>query len=95
MRQQSTKRMLQGSGNSLYKWLFLEWILQNKAGHLIMFTQRGILNRDGTDLDKNKAENCIELHFGSKHPFWGFSTDLHYLGLSTDLKRLAVICSHG
>ena len=39
------------------KWLFLERILQNKAGHLMMLTQRSILNRDSTDVDKNKAEN--------------------------------------
>ena len=50
--------------------LFLEWILQNKAGHLKMFTQRSIFNHDSTDVDKNKAENWIELHFGSEHPFW-------------------------
>ena len=51
----------------------------------MMFTQRSILNRDGPYLDKNKAENCIDLHSGSEHPFRRFSTDLHYLGLSTDL----------
>ena len=50
----------------------------------MMFTQCSILNRDGADLDKTKEENWIELHLGSEHPFWGFSTDLHYLGLSTD-----------
>ena len=33
--------------------LFPEWILQNKAGHLMMFTQRSILNRQ---IDKNKTE---------------------------------------
>ena len=37
--------------------LFLEWILQNKAGHLMMFTQRSVLCRGSTDVDKNKAEN--------------------------------------
>ena len=62
---------------------------QNKAGHLMMFTQRSVLNRDSTDVDKNKAENWIELHLGSKHPFWGFSTDLHYLALSTELKTVS------
>ena len=72
-----------------FKIVVPEMVLQNKAGHLMMFTQRSILNRDGTDLDKNKAENCIELHLGSEHPFWGFSTDLHYLGLSTDLKMVS------
>ena len=41
---------------SVYNWLSLEWILQNKAGHLMMFTQRSIY-RDSTDVDKNKAEN--------------------------------------
>ena len=51
----------------------------------MMFTQRSILNRDSTDVDKNKAE----LHLSSEHPFWGFSTDLHYLGLSTDLKTVS------
>ena len=68
-----------------FGWLFLEWILQNTAGHLMMFAQRSILNRDSTDVDKNKAE----LHLSSEHPFWGFSTDLHYLGLSTDLKTVS------
>ena len=43
----------------------------------MMFTQRSILNRDNTHMDRNKAENWIE-HLGSEHPFWGFSTDLHY-----------------
>ena len=51
----------------------------------MMFTQRNILCRDSTDVDKNKAE----LHLGSKHPFWGFSTDLHYLARSTDLKTVS------
>ena len=33
--------------NDLLKyWLFLEWILQNKTGHLMMFTQLCILNRE-------------------------------------------------
>ena len=35
----------------------LEWIRQNKDRHLMMFTQRSILNRDSTDVDKNKTEN--------------------------------------
>ena len=30
----------------------------------MMFTQRSIPNRDSTDVDKNKAENWIELHLG-------------------------------
>ena len=30
----------------------------------MMFTQRSILFRDSTDVDKNKAE----LHLGSEHP---------------------------
>ena len=55
----------------------------------MMFTQRSILNRDSTDVDKNKAENWTELHLSREHPFWGFSTDLHYLGLSTDLKTVS------
>ena len=42
---------------ALSEWLFLEWILQNKAGHLMMFTQRSISDRDSTDVDKNKTEN--------------------------------------
>ena len=42
-----------------YHRLFLEWILQNKAGHLMMFTQRSVIDRDSTDVDKNKAENLI------------------------------------
>ena len=28
----------------------------------MIFTQRSILNRDSTDVDKNKTENWIELH---------------------------------
>ena len=55
----------------------------------MMFTQHSILNRDSTDVDKNKAENLIELHLGNEHPFWGFSTDLHYLVLSTELKTVS------
>ena len=55
----------------------------------MMFTQRSISNRDSTDVDKNKAENWIEVHLGSDHPFWGVSTDLHYLALSTDLKTVS------
>ena len=44
---------------SIKTGLFLEWIPQNKAVHLMMFTQRStcILNRDSTDVDRNKAEN--------------------------------------
>ena len=54
-----------------------------------MFTQRNILNRDSTDVDENKAENWKELHLGSEHLYWGFSTDLHYIGLSTDFKTVS------
>ena len=32
-------------------------IRQKEVGHLMMLTQRSILNRDSTDVDKNKAEN--------------------------------------
>ena len=53
----------------------------------MMFTQRSILNRDRTDEDKNKAENWIELHL--ELPFRGFTTDLHYLALRTDLKTVS------
>ena len=57
---------------------FLEWILQNKAGHLLMVTQRRILNRERTDvLRKNNGG-------GGGGGGW-FSTDLHYLALHTDL----------
>ena len=61
-----------------------------------MFTQRSF-ESDTTDVDKNRSPfvrqrtERIELHLGREHPFWGLSTDLHYL----DLKRLAVICCHG
>ena len=51
----------------------------------MMCTQRSILNRDSTDVDKNKAE----LQLGSEPPFWGFSIDLRYLGLSTALKTVS------
>ena len=53
----------------------------------MMFTQCSILNRDNSDEDKNKVEK--ELHLDSEHPFWVFSTDLHYLALSTDLKTVS------
>ena len=45
--------------HEIYTGLFLEWILQNKAGHLMMSTQHSILNHDSADIhvDKNKAEN--------------------------------------
>ena len=67
--------------------LFLEWILQNKAGHLMVFTQCSILNRDSHDVDENRRSRHL---LGRELPFWGFSTDLHYLGLSTALKRISL-----
>ena len=75
--------------------LFQEKKLQNKAGHLMMFTQCGILNRDSPDVRKNRRpfvkqrNERIELHLGREHPFGGFSTDLHHLGLSTDFKTVS------
>ena len=52
------------------KGLFLEWILQNKAGHLMVFTQCSILNRVSPVVDENRSPfvsqrtEGIELHFG-------------------------------
>ena len=63
--------------------IFLEWILQNQAGHLMVFTQCSILNRDSPDVDEKRSPfvrqrtERIELHLGREHPF------LAYLGLST------------
>ena len=67
---------------------------KNKAGHLIVFTQFSILNRDSPDVDENKSPfvrkrtERMEFHLDRKHPFWGFRTDLHYLGQSTDLETV-------
>ena len=44
-------------------WLFQEWILQNKARNLMMLTQRSILNRDSTDVDKNNARELNRTPF--------------------------------
>ena len=35
--------------------LLLEWILQNKAGHLMVFTQCSVLNRDSPGEDENRS----------------------------------------
>ena len=95
-----------GTGTSLHSLVekqgfFLEWILQNKAGHLTMFTQCSI-NHASPDLEENRSPfvrqrtEKIEFHLGREHPFWGFSPDQHYLGLSTDLNgQLSGICCHG
>ena len=59
------------------KRLFLEWILQNKFGHIVVFTQCSILNRCSPDVDENRSLffrqriERIELHLGRKHPFEG------------------------
>ena len=61
----------------------------------MVFTQCSILNRESPDVEENKSPfvrqrtERIELHLGREHPFWEFSTDLHYLGLSTDLKTVS------
>ena len=60
-----------------------------------MFTQPNFLNRDSPDVDGNRSPfvrqrtERIELHLGREHLFRGFSTDLHYLGLCTDLKTVS------
>ena len=54
----------------------------------MVFTQRSILNRESPDVEENRSER-IEFHLAREHPFWGFSTDLNYLGLSTDLKTVS------
>ena len=68
------------------------WIPPNKAGHLMVFTQCSILNRDSPDkpeenrgLFVRQRTERLELHLGRERPFWGLSTDLHYLGLNTGL----------
>ena len=61
----------------------------------MVFTQCSILNRDSPDVDENRSPfvrqgtERIELHLCREHPFWGFSTDRHYLGLSTYLKTIS------
>ena len=45
--------------------LLLEWILQNKAGHLMVFTQYSILNRDNPDV--HVEENSSS--FGTRKVF--------------------------
>ena len=57
----------------------------------MVFTQCSILNRESPDVEKNKSPFQFgrELHLGREHPFWEFSADLHYLGLSTDLKTVS------
>ena len=65
--------------------------VQNKTGHLMVFIQCCILNCDSPDVEENRSAfvrqrtKRIELHLGRERLFWGFSTDLHYLGLITDL----------
>ena len=60
-----------------------------------MFTQCSLLNRDSPDVTENKSPfignrtDRIEPHFRREHPFWGFNTDLHYLGLNTYLKMVS------
>ena len=50
----------------------------------MVFTQCSILNRDVLDVEEIRSPfvrertERIDLHLGREHPFWGFSTDLHY-----------------
>ena len=53
----------------------------------MVFTQRSIRNLDSPDVEENRSERT-ELHLAREHPFWAFSTDLNYLGLSSDLKSV-------
>ena len=59
----------------------------------MVFTQCSIPNPDSSDVDENRGPfvrqrtQRIELHLGRKHPLLGFSTNLHYGGLSTSLKN--------
>ena len=61
----------------------------------MVFTQCSILNRDSPEVDESRRPfvrqrtERIELHLGREHSFWGFSTDLHYLDLSTVLKTVS------
>ena len=79
----------------VYVRLFQRMDSPKQGGHLMVFTQCSILNRDSPDLDNNRSPfvrqrtEIVELHLGREHPFWGCSTDLHYLGLSTDLKTVS------
>ena len=68
----------------------------------MVFTQCSILNRDNPEVDVNRSPfvrqrtERIEIHSRREHPFGGFSTDLHYLGLQCKhcFEQLAVICCH-
>ena len=51
----------------------------------MVFTQCSIINPDSPDVEENRKER----HVGKEHPFWEFSTDRHYLDLSTDLKTVS------
>ena len=60
------------------------WCLHNVFG-----------NRDRPHVEEKRSPFQLgtelresEFHLGRDHPFWEFSTDLHYLGLSTDLKTV-------
>ena len=60
-----------------------------------MLTQCSILNGDSPDVDENRSSffrqriERIEFHLSREQPYSGFGTDLHYLGLSTDLKTVS------
>ena len=57
------------------KRLSQEWILQNKAGYFMVFTQGSNLKRDSPDVDENtrpfsrQRTERIELHLGRKDQF--------------------------
>ena len=61
----------------------------------MVFTQCSILNSDSPDVNENRSPfvrqrtEKIELHLGRKHPFWGLSIDLHYLGPSNALNTVS------
>ena len=61
----------------------------------MVFTRCSILNRERPDVEENRSPfdrqrtERIELQLSREHPFWGFSTDLYYLGLSTNLKTVS------
>ena len=45
------------NGDQVHKeqWLFLEWILQNKVEHRMIFTQHSIVNPQSPDVDENRS----------------------------------------
>ena len=47
----------------------LPWILQNKDGHLMVFTQCSILNHDSYDVDENRSPS-VRQRTETASPLW-------------------------